>query len=261
MGEADVQQVKPKILDIIYQDDHLVAINKPAHLACIPGRAEPECVVGLLAAQLGLPCKGEADPRLRVVHRLDKDTTGVLLFAKDIESQRALSNQFQNNLVRKEYMALVIGRPFEGQGEIDAPLMPDRAVVGKMAVNKRGKPAVTRWKLEQAFRGVSLMRAFPQTGKTHQIRVHLKHIGHPLAVDELYGPPVDERGAGLFLSQFKRGYRTGKDGSERPLIARLTLHAEKLTFTHPDGRSIQLTAPLPKDFRATLNMLGKYAVG
>ena len=250
-------------LELIYEDEHLVAINKPPHLASIPGRGEQQSVLELLAAQLHLPCRGEVDPRLRVVHRLDKDTTGILLFARNLAAQRFLSHQFQNNTVRKEYLALVLGCPLTPTGEIDAPIMPDRYVKGKMCIHKHGKPARTLWKVEQSFRGISLLRAFPQTGKTHQIRVHLKHIGHPLAVDEMYGPPPTEpwQEAGIYLSAYKNKYRRGKDQTERPLIARLTLHAEKITFQHPLGKEMHLSAPLPKDFRATVNMLAKYAVG
>jgi len=101
-----------------------------------------------------------------------------------------------------------------------------------------------------------LLRVFPKTGKTHQIRVHLAHIDLPLLIDPLYNPRAP---GGLMLSQFKRDYRPSRGEEERPLISRLTLHAEKLRFEHPNGQRIELTAPLPKDFRAALNMLTKYA--
>lgn len=248
-------------LEIVYEDADVVAINKPAGLASIPGRSEDRSALDELAKQLRLPCSGDVDPRLRVVHRLDKDTTGVLLFAKTIEAQRHLSHQFQNNTVRKEYIALVIGRPATDQGEVAAPIAPDRQRVGAMKIDKRGKPALTLWKVEEAFRGLSIVRAFPRTGKTHQIRVHLKHLGHPLAVDALYGPPPDDKGQGLFLSRYKRDYRLGKFADEKPLISRLTLHAEKLTVELPSGRPLEMSAELPKDLRATFNMLRKYARG
>ena len=139
------------------------------------------------------------------------------------------------------------------------PLSPDRKLVGQMMVHKRGKPARTEYKVEETFRGLTLVRVFPRTGKTHQIRVHLRHAGHPLAVDPLYGPPPGEQGPGLFLSQYKRDYHLGKFQEERPLMPRLTLHAERLAITLPTGEAKEIVAELPKDFRATLNMLRKYA--
>ncbi len=113
---------------------------------------------------------------------------------------------------------------------------------------------MTLYKIEQRFRDYTLLRCFPKTGKTHQIRVHLAHIGHPLEIDPLYNPARNES---LYLSTFKRNYRTA--GEERPLIARLTLHAQKLTFHSCENTAITIEAPLPKDFRAALNMLAKYA--
>lgn len=242
-------------LELLYDDADLVAVNKPANLATIPGRTESLSLLEQLASQLNLPARGQTDPRLRVVHRLDKDTSGVILFAKNVETQRHLSHQFQNNTVRKEYLALVVGRPLEDEGEIDAPLAPDRQRPGRMMVHKDGKPARTLWKIEEVFRGLTLLRVFPRTGKTHQIRVHLSHIGCPLAIDPLYVPS----GTGLFLSKYKRGYRLGKWQEEKPLMARLTLHAQRLSVEVSGGEMRAFEAPLPKDFRATLNMLGKHA--
>jgi 23S rRNA pseudouridine1911/1915/1917 synthase len=252
--------LKRDALTLLFQDDAVVAVDKPAGLATIPGRGETDSVLERLARQLDLPHTGSTDPRIRVVHRLDKDTSGVLLFAKHTAAQRHLSHQFQNNAVGKEYLAIVTGRPTGDEGEIDAPLAPHPADRLRMAVAKHGgRPARTLWKVEQRLRDYALLRCFPKTGKTHQIRVHLKHIGVPLAVDPLYNRP---RGPGakpgLSLSDFKRDYRAKRGEDERPLIDRLTLHAERLGFIHPDGRTIDLLAPLPKDFRAALNMLAKY---
>jgi 23S rRNA pseudouridine955/2504/2580 synthase/23S rRNA pseudouridine1911/1915/1917 synthase len=243
-------------LEILWSNDDYLAVFKPPGLATIPGRGEDDSVLERLADELGLPCTGTEDPRLRVVHRLDKDTSGALLFAKSKDAQRHLSHQFQNNLVQKEYVALVAGRPVESEGEIDAPLARHPTSPQRMAVVKRGgRPARTLWKVEDLFRSYALLRVFPKTGKTHQIRVHLAHIGLPLAVDPLYHPDTTD---GIFLSSFKRGYRRTSQ-PERPLIDRLTLHAAKLRFVDRADQPMEIEAPLPKDLRAALNMLRKYA--
>ena len=253
--------MRPPRLEIIWSDDRYVAIAKPAGLATIPGRGEDTSAFEQLAELSGLPHKGETDPRLRVVHRIDKDTSGLVVFAKDKEAQRHLSHQFQNNLVEKQYLALVAGAPGEECGEIDAPIGVHPATKKKMTVTKHGRPARTVWQVESRYRGgLALLRVFPKTGKTHQIRVHLQSVGLPLAIDTLYNPSR-RRGdpVGLFLSDIKRDYRPTRGEEERPLIERLTLHAERLRFENVDGSPVELVAPLPKDFRAAINMLAKYA--
>jgi 23S rRNA pseudouridine955/2504/2580 synthase/23S rRNA pseudouridine1911/1915/1917 synthase len=240
-------------LQILLDTPDLVAIQKPAGLATIPGRGETTSALEQLGAQIGLPSSGTSDPRVRVVHRLDKDTSGVLLFAKHTAAQRHLSHQFQNNTVQKEYLALVAGRPSEDEGQIDARLAPNPKNPKQMAVSKHGRPAFTLWRIEQRFRAHTLLRVFPRTGKTHQIRVHLKHAGMPLAVDPLYNPGAPP----LLLSSFKRDYRPTRAEAERPLIARLTLHAEKLRFKDLANAEVEIVAPLPKDFRAAVNQLAK----
>jgi 23S rRNA pseudouridine1911/1915/1917 synthase len=241
--------------DILLDTPDLVAIQKPTGLATIPGRGETTSALEELAAQLNLPHTGQQDPRLRVVHRLDKDTSGVLLFAKNIGAQRHMSHQFQNNTVEKEYLALIAGRPSSDEGEIDANLAPHPGNPKLMATSKQGRPARTLWQVAQRFRAYTLLRVYPKTGKTHQIRVHLRHAGMPLAIDPLYNPNAPP----LMLSQLKRDYRARQGVEERPLIARLTLHAEKLRFKDLAGAEVELTAPLPKDFRATVNQLSKLA--
>jgi RluA family pseudouridine synthase len=248
---------KPE-LDVLWENPDLIAVQKPAGLATIPGRAETDDVLGRIGRQLGLPSSGSIDPRIRVVHRLDKDTSGVILFAKNIDAQRHLSEQFRENQTQKEYLALVAGRPTTDEGEVDAPLGPHPKSHLRMAVVAHGgRPARTLWKIEKKFRDYTLLRVFPKTGKTHQIRVHLLHAGYPLAIDPLYNPPKPGEPVGVYLSSFKRRYRPDEE-AERPLIGRLTLHAERLTFQERDGTAQTVIAPLPKDFRAVLNMLQKY---
>jgi 23S rRNA pseudouridine955/2504/2580 synthase/23S rRNA pseudouridine1911/1915/1917 synthase len=150
----------------------------------------------------------------------------------------------------------VVGRPSGTEGDIDAPLAPHPNDPKRMTVVKHGgRPARTGWKVEETFRGYALLRCFPKTGKTHQIRVHLKHIRLPLAVDPIYNRPRPGEEPGLKLSTFKRDYRANRGQVERPLIARLTLHAHRLTFVDPSGMSVSLEAPVPKDLRAALNQL------
>jgi 23S rRNA pseudouridine1911/1915/1917 synthase len=249
--------MRQEALPILFEDDRLIAVAKPANLATIPGRGETDSVLQMLSRQVGIPCSGIADPRLRLVHRLDKGTSGVLLMAKDLAAQRHLSHQFQNNQVRKEYLALVFGRPEQDEGEIDAPIAPHPTSRDRMMVTKHGKTARTGWKVERRMRRFALLRCFPKTGRTHQIRVHLRSIGLPLAVDTLYNPRRPGVPTGIFLSEFKQDYRPTAGEEERPLISRLTLHAERIGFIHPDGQPRTVECPLPKDFRAAVMQLSK----
>jgi 23S rRNA pseudouridine1911/1915/1917 synthase len=246
-------------LQILRQTPDWAGLAKPAGLAVIPGRAETDSVLQRLGRQLTLPSAGTVDPRVRVVHRLDKETTGALLFALNKAAQRHLCYQFQNNTIEKEYLALVVGRVRDEAGDIDTQIGVHPKSPLKMAVVKHGgRPARTLYKVVERYRDFTLVRLFPKTGKTHQIRVHMAHLGHPLAVDPLYfaGRNVD----GLFLSRFKRDYRPnrGEGKDERPLIGRLPLHAEKLRFDDLNGERVELIVPPPKDFRATVNMLGRH---
>jgi 23S rRNA pseudouridine1911/1915/1917 synthase len=256
----------PPLTILLDTPDH-IAVDKPAGLAAIPGRGESDSVLERLARQVGLASTGGGDPRVRVVHRLDKDTSGVMLFAKNAVAQRALSHQFQNNRVDKEYLAIVVNAPRDDEGVIEANIGVHAADRRKMAVLARGgRPAVTAWRVQRRFGSrFALLVCFPKTGKTHQIRVHLAHAGHPLAVDPVYNAPhgSDLRDdeppppAGLFLSRFKRGYRAKRGADERPLIGRLTLHARRLAFDDLSGARITVTCDPPKDFRAAVNQLSK----
>ncbi len=260
-SRGQLREISMLRYDLLLEDEHLVAIVKPSGIAVIPGRDTDVCIIDQLAVSLGVPSSGSADPRLRVVHRLDKETSGVLLFAKDVATQRSLCDQFRRNEVKKEYLALVRGRPAKDAGTIDANLdRHPKSPRHMVAVKHGGKRSVTEWRVEARFREMALIRCFPRTGRTHQIRVHLASIGLPLAIDSLYNKPREGVRGELMLSAIKRGYRPAGD-AEKPLMDRLPLHAATLEFTHPiSRRRVKLDAPLPKDFRATLMQLRKWSV-
>jgi 23S rRNA pseudouridine955/2504/2580 synthase/23S rRNA pseudouridine1911/1915/1917 synthase len=232
-----------QMLDILWQDDDLIAVCKPAGIATVPGRDGIQSVRDFV----------KTPQPLRMIHRLDKDTSGVLLMAKSSAAQRNLCEQFLTRKVEKEYWSLVAGYPPADSGTINAPIGPHPTTPKYMMIRKQGgKPAVTKWEVLERYRGLTLLRCLPLTGRTHQIRVHLKSIGLPLAIDPLYHQTV-----GILLSHFKRDYQH-KDRSEKPLIDRLTLHAMKLKFCDLKGAEVSVECPPPKDFRATVNMMRKY---
>lgn len=257
-------QAPARLPDVLHEDDAVLVIDKPPGVAVEPERWAPDapCVsAGLL--ELARSRSDDKDHeegvvpfRPRLVHRLDKDTTGVLLVAKNIEAERALRAAFDEERVNKEYLALVEGElgPDEVL-EIDAPIGPDARKSGRMrVVSKGGKPSRTTVVLERAFQGFSLVRARPHTGRTHQIRVHLAHEGFPLLVDPFYG-----RREEILLSEIKRGYRPKKGQAERPILDRLALHAHRLTFPDIACGEGELTveSPLPKDLERITKQLEK----
>jgi 23S rRNA pseudouridine955/2504/2580 synthase/23S rRNA pseudouridine1911/1915/1917 synthase len=236
-------------IDVIYEDEFLLIVNKPADLLTIPDRfdaTKPNLIHFL---------SDHYKEKIWIVHRLDRETSGILCFAKTEEAHRHLSQQFFNRTVDKIYLALVDGKPNPSQGTIDAPIGEHPTLPGRMTVIRTGKKAVTDYKILEVFKAFSLVEANIRTGRTHQIRVHFKHLGHPLAVDALYG----KRDA-FFLSEVKnRKYQLGKEQEERPLMARTTLHAHQLTLEHlHTGERATFTAPLPKDFQAVVNQLTKW---
>lgn len=234
-------------LSIIHQDDQIVVVEKPAHLLTIPDRhdADLPSLVHLLSRR--------TKQTILPVHRLDKPTSGLLVFAKTKTAQRQLSQQFEQRLVQKIYLALVEGRPREPQGDIKAALAPHPTKPGRMMVSVKGKAAHSKYEVVDFFGDYSLLQVDLLTGRTHQIRVHLQSIGHPLLVDPFYGSRSE-----LKLSSLKRNYQLKKGTEERPLLSRVPLHAHKLHFQHPEnGNELTFTSELPKDMRATIQQLKK----
>jgi 23S rRNA pseudouridine1911/1915/1917 synthase len=195
--------------------------------------------------------------RLCICHRLDRETSGVLVFAKTQEMQRRISGLFEKRLVQKTYLAIVHGRPLWEETRCELPLLPDGNKKHHTIVDTfRGKPSATSFRLLFSAGGYSALLAKPETGRTHQIRVHAAALGHPVAGDILYGPTARSgKPDMLFLSSFKHNWR-GDRFEERPLLARLALHAQTLVLPFEEGE-IVLEAPLPKDFSAALKQLEK----
>ena len=269
--------VAPRLtLPILYEDPEVLVVDKPSGLAVEPERwlRENATIAGALLEiaieraggrdEHGRPAEGALEFRPRIVHRLDKETSGALLVAKTLEAERQLRQAFEHGLVRKRYLALVEGEfPTEPPERlIDLPVAPDPRKSGRMCVDEReGKPSQTRVGVVERFRGYTLLCCEPLTGRTHQIRVHLSELGFPLAVDPVYG-----RRRALLLSEIKRDFRPKAGRTETALIARLTLHAARLDFPRisrervalpPDALRVCVDAPLPKDFMLALRQLGK----
>ncbi len=238
-------------ITILHQDEDVLVVNKPAGVLVIPDRAGRGGILRLLRQKLGL----SAEQDLRLVHRIDRDTSGVLLIARHIDAQRAVVEQFQKRKVIKKYLALVTGQPAGDAGTIDQRIA-ESGQAGRYRVDPAGKRAITKWWVLQRFAGYCLLECRPVTGRTHQIRVHLQHISLPLAVDPVYGG-----GESLLLSQFKPGYKRSTRKPESPLLRRLSLHAQSLRFAHPrTGEVVKVEAPLPGDLARALRQLQKYGM-
>jgi 23S rRNA pseudouridine955/2504/2580 synthase/23S rRNA pseudouridine1911/1915/1917 synthase len=189
------------------------------------------------------------------VHRLDKDTSGIVVFALTEQMHKHLSQQFEARETKKIYNGLVMGKPAIEEGVIDEPIAEHPTKKGYMTVWRKGKESITEYKVVDSFRFYSWMEFRILTGRTHQIRVHMKHLGYPIVCDPLYGD-----GKPLFISQLKKNYKLAQtEEEERPILSRLALHSAQLTFQDIDGKVINLEAPLPKDLRATLSQLNKQA--
>lgn len=252
-------QNRKQAVEIIYEDAHLLAVGKPSGLAVIPDHWDPEIPnLQQLLEKKYEKLDGEPGQSVWVVHRIDADTSGLVLFARSPEMHRELNLLFEANRVRKTYLAITRGCPPAAEGAIELPLQPHPTRPQFMQAHKQGKPSLTHYRVLEKFKHYALLEVSPQTGRTHQIRVHLKEIRCPLAIDPLYGS-----GRAIDLSLFKRDYLK-KDPFEEnhPLMARLTLHAWRLQFRDPlRGEERIFEAPLPKDFAALLKALRRWNAG
>jgi 23S rRNA pseudouridine1911/1915/1917 synthase len=232
--------------EIIFENDFFVAINKPSGMLSIPDREQTQpSLKDMLMEKYG---------SIFTIHRLDKDTSGIILFAKDEATHKFFSKQFEERSIEKFYVGLVHGTPATTTGTINEPIMEHPAVNGKMVIDKKGKASVTDYEVMEIFgKKYSLIKFQIHTGRTHQIRVHAKNIGHPIVCDPLYGD-----GKPLLLSSIKKKFKLSKhDEEERPILNRLALHSYQLKFTDANNEVFDLTAELPKDIRALLQQLRK----
>lgn len=236
-------------LQIIYEDDHLVVVDKASGILTIPDR------FGLGGDSLLAQLNRRYD-RALTVHRLDRETSGVVIFALTEAAHRHLSIQFEKHTIDKFYLAILDGVLHHDEGQIDKPIGEHPSIPGKMAVGNHGKPSLTFYRISERFKRFSVAEALLKTGRTHQARVHFQSIGYPLAVDSLYG-----RRPAFYLSEIKgKTYKAGKfSGEERPLVDRTTLHASRIRFDHPEtGQRMEFESPLPKDLNALLTQLRKW---
>jgi tRNA pseudouridine32 synthase/23S rRNA pseudouridine746 synthase len=222
-------------LPVLHEDDDLCAVDKPEGLPVIPERiARGPCALEIAAAQTGT--------RLYVVHRLDRDTSGVLLFAKNAAAHRHLNGEFEHRRARKTYAAVAEGRMAATDGKITAAIRPFGS--GRMGVDRRGKPCLTHYRVVGFAGPCTELLAHPVTGRRHQIRVHLYSLGHPIAGDRRYGDPLPQGG----------GAGAGA-ASTRVDADRLMLHARSLVVRAPSGAPVRITSELPVSYVSILTRL------
>lgn len=234
---------------IIEEDEDYVFINKPSGLLSIPDRFNKNLpnLYSMLKEKYG---------NIYIIHRLDKDTSGIICFGKNKDAHRDLNIKFDKGEVKKTYIALVEGKFSEKNGIINLPIAQSKIKKGKMMIDKKyGKESITRYEIKEEFKDYSLLFIKPETGRTHQIRVHLSAIFHPVVMDTIY----NQNPKPIFLSDIKPDYKVKQDVKEKPILERLALHSEKLEFFHyKKQKKILVSAKLHKDFEITLKYLRKY---
>lgn len=230
---------------IVFENEDFIALNKPSGLLSIPDRKGTDISLKVLLK--------ENYGEIFTVHRLDKETSGLIIFAKNEATHKHLSGQFESRQTKKIYRGLVIGSLLEKKGSINFPIAEHPALNGTMIVHRKGKESLTDYEVLEDFGIYSWLQFQIHTGRTHQIRVHMKESGHPIVCDTLYGD-----GKPVLVSSLKTKFKLSKDAEEeKPILNRLALHAFQLSFKDTGGDMIELEAPLPKDIRATLQQLAK----
>lgn len=229
---------------IQYEDDDYLVINKPAFIATLDDRNDPENVLSTFR---------EMYLEMYVCHRLDKETSGALLLAKNADAYRHASLQFENREVEKVYHALVNGQFMDDVIKVDMPLKVTGS--GKVRVDSRqGKEAETLFRTKETYGRYTLLEAKPISGRRHQIRVHLAYINFPICGDAQYG------GDPIYLSDFKKYYRPSNDRNERPLFDRVALHAHSINFATSSGKQTKVICEYPKDIDMILKKIKKFGL-
>ena len=238
-------------LNIIYEDDDIIVLNKQPDMIVHPARGNMYgTLVNALAFYSDKLSSGLGEFRPGIVHRLDRDTTGVMVITKNDTAQWKIAKQFEQRKTKKSYLAIVHGVPELTADRINAPLGVHPRIREKYAIRPEiGKEAITFYEVVESFRGFSLLKLTPKTGRTHQIRVHLSYIKHPIVGDDMYGGKL------VYPWQLAQGEPTVQE----PIINRVALHAWTLEFKHPTTKeSVKFEAPLPEDMQKLLEMLRKY---
>ena len=245
MSNPAQEKFKMKALlpySVIFENEQFIAVNKSSGISVGGDRWDES------KTRLDKLIERDLGAKIFTVHRIDKDTSGIIIFAKDKETHRTLSLAFENRQIGKRYLAVVHGRPSWKETICELPLVPNGNKKNMTIVDKyRGKESVTRFALQCSAGNYSVLEAYPKTGRIHQIRVHSAALGHPVVCDSLYGKEKP-----VYLSSFKRKWR-GDPLDEKPLLARLGLHALELTL--PDGQTF--VAPPPRDIAALVNQITK----
>ena len=247
-------------IPVLFEDDHLLALDKPAGLLTSPDRLAPDrpSLMKLLhdGIAAGKPWARERNlTYLANAHRLDFETSGVLLLAKNKAALVALANQFSSEKPVRKYAALVQGVPLDGQFSVDEKISPHPLKPSLMRIDPRtGKNSKTEFAVLEKFSRWSLVRCLPLTERAQQIRLHLSHAGFPVVGDELHG------GKNLWLSRLKKDFRLKPGREERPLLSRAALHAEELSLAHPvTNEPVPIKSEWPKDLRVAVKYLRLYA--